>query len=154
MNGVPSAIAILIDFNMTNKSYYAIVEQRKDDEYRNSYDPSNRIFEITKYKSLFFARGFTGVYCWLDGYGYPTNRHLDVIVITNNDYDLGSRIEIKIIGIFLRTDNDNKLIAVDYSRCENEINELPMNEYKMIKGLFPIVKNGEGWSGEAAAGKK
>ena len=154
MKSINSSIAILMDFNMINKSYYAIVEQRKDDEYRNSYDPKTRKFEITKYKSLLFERGFTGIYGWLDGYGYPPNRHLDVIVITNNDYDLGTRIEVKIIGVFLRNDNDNKLIAVDCSRCENEINELSINEYNMIKELYPLVKNGEGWFGKDVAEKK
>jgi inorganic pyrophosphatase len=142
-----------MDFKMIKKSYYAIVEQRKDDEYRNNYDPKTSKFEITKYKSLLFERGFTGIYGWLDGYGYPPNRHLDVIVITSNDYDLGSRIEVKIIGVFLRNDNDNKLIAVDFSRCENEIDELPINEYDMIKGIYPSVKNGEGWFGKEVAEK-
>jgi inorganic pyrophosphatase len=139
---------------MINKSYYAIVEQRAKDEYRNSYDPEKEKFEITKHKSLLFKRKFAGVYGWLDGYGNPPTRHLDVLVITNYDYDLGSRIEIKVIGVFLRNDNDNKLVAVDCSRCENEINELPTNEYCMIKGLYPQVDKGEGWFGREMAEKK
>ena len=140
-----------MDVAMSNKTYYAIVEQCRNDKYRNKYNPENGKFEITQYKSLLYERNLAGVYGWLDGYGYPPNRHLDVIVITNNKYELGERIEIKIIGIFLRKDNDSKLIAIESSRNENEITEIPINELQMIKALYPIMDNGEGWFGKEIA---
>jgi inorganic pyrophosphatase len=136
---------------INNQTYYAVVEQRRNDQYRNRYDPENGKFEITQYKSLLFERNLVGVYGWLDGYGYPPNRHLDVIVITNNEYELGNKIEIKIIGIFIRNDNDNKLIAIESSRNENEITEIPISEQQMINTLYPKIDNGEGWFGKEIA---
>jgi len=139
--------------NMSDKTYYAIVEQCRNDEYRNKYKPETNAFERTTLKSLLFERKFDGVYGWLDGYDYPPNRHLDIMVITKNEYNLGDRIKIKIIGIFKRNDNDNKLIAVEYGRNENEINELSESDQIMIKRLYPIIKNGEGWLGKEVAEK-
>ena len=142
-----------MDIAMNNKFYYAIVEQRRNDKYRNKYDPEKGKFEITQYKSLLFERNLAGIYGWLDGYGFPPNRHLDVIVITNNEYELGNKIEIKIIGIFLRKDNDSKLIAIESSRPENDLMEIPINEQQMIKALYPVIDDGEGWFGKEIAYK-
>jgi len=142
-----------MDIAMNNKFYYAIVEQRRNDKYRNKYDPEKGKFEITQYKSLLFERNLAGIYGWLDGYGFPPNRHLYVIVITNNEYELGNKIEIKIIGIFLRKDNDSKLIAIESSRPENDLMEIPINEQQMIKALYPVIDDGEGWFGKEIAYK-
>ena len=136
---------------MEKCDYHIVVEQRRDDEYRNNYDPKRNTFEKTEFKSLLFERKLNGVYGWVDGYGNPPNKHLDVILITNNQYSLGDKIPIKMIGVFIRKDNDNKLIAIEDTRIENDIIDLPIEEQKMIKALYPIIKNGEGWFGKEAA---
>ena len=136
---------------MSNNAYYVIVEQRRNDRFRNEYNPKTNTFEQTESKSLFFEREFSGLYGWLDGYGNPPNKHLDVIVSTNNEYELGDKIKIKIIGVFLRNDKDNKLIGIEQTRYEDELEELPINELNMIKKVYPIIKEKEGWFGKEIA---
>ena len=74
-----------------------------------------------------------------------------MIVSTNNEYELGDKIRIKIIGVFLRNDKDNKLIGIEQTRYENELEELPINELSMIKKVYPIIKEKEGWFGKEIA---
>ena len=56
---------------MSNNTYYVIVEQRRNDRFRNRYNPKTNTFEQTEFKNLFFEREFSGLYGWLDGYGNP-----------------------------------------------------------------------------------
>lgn len=58
---------------------WVIVEQPRDEPDRFGYDPVSQSFYRTPYKSLLFARGFSGVYGWIGGSGIPPDLHYDVI---------------------------------------------------------------------------
>lgn len=131
--------------------FQTIVEQTIDDVYRNQYNEKTGNFVKTNFKSLLYERGFLGTYGWLIGFGSPPRKHLDVLTITNNNRTLGSIFNIKIIGIFLRNDNDHKLIGIEENRIENDFLELPENERKMLSKIYPNIKNGEGWFGKLKA---
>jgi len=131
--------------------YQTIVEQRKTDEYRNKYNPNTGIFDKTEFKSLLFQRGFTGIYGWIIGYGSPPGKHLDIMTLTETDYELGTIIDIKIIGVFIRKDKDNKFVGVETNRKENDFNELSLEDRNTLMNLYPIIKNGEGWFGNDKA---
>lgn len=133
--------------------YKTMVEQKRNDEFRNEYNQSTGKFSKTEFKSLLFQRGFTGIYGWIIGYGSPPEKHLDILTITQNDYELGSIIEIKIIGVFIRNDKDNKFIGIEINRTEKDFNDLPFEDRNMLMKLYPVIKNGEGWFGYTTAAK-
>jgi len=127
----------------------AIIEQRNDDEYRNKY--KDNMFIKTEYKSILFQRGFIGVYGWIDGYGFPPNKHLDIMIITESNYNLGESIEVKVIGVFIRNDEDHKIIGIESDRIEENWIELPIEEKEMIMNIYPNIREGEGWHGKEKA---
>lgn len=71
--------------------------------------------------------------------------------MTDNEYDLGNEVKIKIIGVFMRNDGDHKFIAVEENRDINDFNELSKNEIDALTKLFPNVGVGEGWFGKEIA---
>jgi len=131
--------------------FQTIVEQRRNDEYRNKYDVETGLFHKTEYKSLLFQRNYKGIYGWLKGYGSPPDHHLDVFTLTNRDFELGSIIDVKVIGVFIRNDGDNKFIAVEITRKENDIADLSKDEQLMLFNIYPNVREGEGWYGQIRA---
>lgn len=55
--------------------------------------------------------------------GTPPCKHLDVIVMTDKEYEPGDEDRIKIIGVFKRNDGDHKLVGVLEDRDMNDISE-------------------------------
>lgn len=55
------------------------------------------------------------------------NDELDVLIITDNDFDLGSIVEINVVGALVMEDEkgmDEKIIAVSKNNNPNNINDL------------------------------
>ncbi len=125
-----------------------IVEQEKNSEYRNKYNQTENTFIKTEYKFLLTDRGLIGVYGWIEGYGKPPEKHLDIIHITEKDYQLGQVINSKIVGCFKRNDSDHKVIGIEVNRDEKDLFELKDREIKMLKQLYPEIREGEGWIGK------
>ena len=133
--------------------YHIIIEQTKEFKNRMEYDETNKIFYESEYGSLMNARGVTFPYGWIDESGNPPNSHLDVFLVSKEDYKLGEKVEIKIVGCFMRADGDNKLVGVLPQRTENDLFELPENEFSELKKLYPVINENEGWVGKDIAEK-
>lgn len=122
-----------------------VVEQLGSQEYRMRYDEKRNTFIQTRQKYLGFVRHFQGIYGWIVGYGTPPAKHLDVLVPTGRRYSLGEVVPIRIVGCFKRNDNDNKFVGVGSDRQETTLNELPAFELKMLKAMYPDIRDGEAW---------
>ncbi|MCM1988591.1 inorganic diphosphatase [Oceanirhabdus seepicola] len=127
------------------------VEQTQKYEKRIKYIPEGDYFIETNSGSLMYERGFDGVYGWIEGYGSPPEKHLDIYVVTQKQLSLGDRIQAKVIGCFLRNDGDNKIIAIEEERKEKDISELEYKEMSMLRGLYPRIGENEGWFGKEKA---
>lgn len=127
------------------------VEQTPKYEKRMKYIPEGDYFIETNSSSLMYVRGFDGVYGWIEGYGNPPGKHLDIYVITKKQVSLGDRVKVKVIGCFLRNDGDNKIIAIDEERKEEDIRELESKEMSKLSGLYPRIGEKEGWFGREKA---
>lgn len=114
--------------------------------------PAGERFRM-KYKniSLIHAKGFKGVYGWVDGYGHPPQPHKDVFLLTDTVYSIGQIVEGRIVGCFIRNDGDNKIICIEPNRFEVDIEQLRLDEVSMIKNLYPRVAESEGWFGKEKA---
>lgn len=122
-----------------------MVEQLGSQKYRMRYNATHGTFIETDQRFLGYARGFVGIYGWIVGYGTPPREHLDVIVPTGTRYSLGDGVPIRIIGCFMRNDNDHKFVGVELHRMENTLCELPDEDSQMLRRLYPKVRNGEAW---------
>ena len=71
--------------------------------------------------------------------------------MTENDYELGDEVPIKVIGLFKRSDFDHKYIVVEYDRDINDYLELAYSEKEELNRLYPRVGEGEGWFGKQEA---
>ena len=85
-----------------------IIEQTYDCPNRMKYNPDTNTFSELNYTSLLRERGVTFPYGWLKDSGTPPAEHLDVILMTREQYNLGDELPIRIIGVFKRYDNDHK----------------------------------------------
>lgn len=131
--------------------YTAIIEQTKKHKMRMVYDPETKTFNESGFESLFYARKCDFPYGWIKGFGTPPEDHLDVIVITEKDYELGQEVMVNIIGIFKRNDGDHKLVAVPESSSYSDISDLSKEDRQSLQALYPKLAEGEGWYGKAFA---
>jgi hypothetical protein len=122
-----------------------IVEQLGSQEYRMRYDGARDVFVQTRHRYLGHERGFKGIYGWIDGYGVPPGKHLDVMVPTNRGYSLGKSVPIQIVGCFKRGDADHKFIGVEANRQERTLSELPESEREMLHSIYPETREGDAW---------
>lgn len=129
--------------------HIAIIEQTKKYKMRMVYDPVSKTFNESDAVSLFYARKCPFPYGWIKGFGTPPEDHLDVIIVTENNYQLGQEVKVKIIGIFRRNDGDHKLLVVPESSTYNDINDLKPYELQTLQALYPKLAEGEGWLGKA-----
>lgn len=121
------------------------VEQTNDYKNRVKYYPNDDSFKETEWGSIMYLRGFKGVYGWIEGMGTPPEKHLDIFLITDKKYSLGDRESVKVIGCFVRADEDHKIIAV-HEECDVEnISELSEEKSEMLKALYPQIGEGDGW---------
>ncbi len=130
-----------------------VIEQTNDYPKRMKYDPDTKTFYETEWDCLSYVRGVTFPYGWLKDSGTPPAEHLDVILISRGDCNLGDELPIRIIGVFKRHDHDHKLVAVHVERHEVDIAELPDDEKTELYKLYPRIDAdaGEGWFGAEIA---
>lgn len=131
--------------------FHVVIEQTKDYEMRMVYDYEQDSFSETNCKSLPFARHFPYPYGWLKESGTPPGDHLDAILISSKSYELGDVEEVKIIGCFVRSDGDHKLVCVLPDRPEADFADLPQDEKNALNRLYPSMSEGEGWFGAGKA---
>lgn len=130
---------------------HMIVEQTAEYPMRMKYIPETNEFVPTDRKSLSAERGFSRPYGWIKESGTPPLPHWDCILMTENIYALGEEVEIKVIGVFQRSDRDHKYIAVESSKDISDISELSELEMEELHRLYPRVGEGEGWFGKDRA---
>ena len=130
---------------------HMVIEQTYQYPMRMEYNHETGKFIESEYKSLQYVRNFTKPYGWIKESGYPPFPHWDCILMTNAEYDLGDEVEIRVIGVFKRTDFDHKYVVVENSRDINDIAELTNDEMDELKKLYPRISEGEGWYGKEVA---
>lgn len=128
-----------------------IVEQTKYYPYRMEYDPKEKKFTCTENESLMHRRQFDYPYGWIKESGTPPEPHCDCMLMSEDDFQLGDEIDIKIIGVFKRNDGDHKYIVVQEKRNIEDISELSKQELDALKKLYPRMGAGEGWFGKREA---
>lgn len=127
--------------------FHIVIEQTCEYKNRMEFSQTNNSFYETEYTSLAYTRKFPYPYGWIKESGTPPGPHLDVILISSDNYKLGDEIAVKIIGCFVRNDGDNKLIALPLKRLEEDFLELSTVEKNALSRLYPRVDEGEGWYG-------
>ena len=130
---------------------HMIVEQTIKYPMRMIYDPDNKSFTPSEYKSLSYKRNFTKPYGWIKESGTPPDRHWDCILMTDKEYDLGDEVEIKVIGVFKRADLDHKYIVIESTRNIEDYDDLSVEEKTELSRLYPNIREGEGWFGKKVA---
>lgn len=130
---------------------HMIVEQTYKYPMRMEYNQETGKFTECEYKSLQYERNFTKPYGWIKESGTPPLPHWDCILMTEKEYELGDEVEIKIIGVFQRSDFDHKYVVVEASREIEDIMELAETEWEELHRLYPRIREGEGWFGKEVA---
>lgn len=130
-----------------------IIEQTRHYKNRIEYNPTNNSFTETNQLSLFYARECPYPYGWIKESGSPPGYHEDVILISELEHGLGDQLEIKLIGIFKRTDGDHKLVAVPIDSEVEDLFQLSELALNYLKRLYPRIDEGEGWFGREAIHK-
>ncbi|OJV64951.1 MAG: hypothetical protein BGO41_15295 [Clostridiales bacterium 38-18] len=134
--------------------YTIIIEQTKAYKKRVKYIPESHTFSETEYDSLMYMRNFPFPYGWIKETGTPPQKHLDVILISDEDYELGDEKGIKLIGVFIREDGDHKLISVlNENKKVKDLSDLTKSELNQLYSLYPKVLENEGWYGKEKADK-
>jgi 2,3-bisphosphoglycerate-dependent phosphoglycerate mutase len=131
--------------HLLDLSYKMVIEQRPQDEKRMVYDPQNKTFRPSPRLSLFYVRDVRCHYGWLHGFSHPPSHHLDVILVGEEEHALGALVDIKIIGVFIRRDQDHKLLAVKKSSQVKTLKDLNEDQKEKLYKLYPVLEKGEGW---------
>lgn len=132
--------------------YTIIIEQTKAYKKRLKYNPTNHTFVETDFDSLMYIRNFPYPYGWIKETGSPPQSHLDVFLISDEDYELGVEKAIKLIGVFIRDDGDHKLISVlEENKKVKDLSDLTIDELNKLHNLYPEVSKNEGWYGKEKA---
>ncbi len=126
---------------------HMIIEQTSRYPMRMQYDPHTRTFSATEYQDLGHARGVVSAYGWLEGCGTPPGHHLDIFLSTDTPerFELGQPVAVRVIGVFVRNDGDDKLVGVEIDRPERRFEELPESERQNLMRMYPRIDPGEGW---------
>lgn len=133
--------------------YTAVIEQTFAYPKRMRYIPATGTFVEKEQDSLSFIRDFHQPSGWIKESGTPPCEHLDVIVMTDRQHELGDEVQVKIVGVFCRNDGDHKLIAVTADRAVDDISGLTEAEIADLHRLYTRVDKGEGWFGRERAGQ-
>jgi hypothetical protein len=129
-----------------------IVEIIPNISYRWVYSPENDSFIEKAYDHCFIGdKTLKGIYGWVDGYGAPPKPHNDVLLISDYKFSLGDITQGKLIGVFISSDGDHKLICIHPSREENDLSDLPEWERNMLLNIYPGKYKGDAWLGRDIA---
>lgn len=115
--------------------YTVKIEQTFAYPKRMKYVPKTDTFIEKDCDSLSYVRNVPQPYGWIKESGTPPCEHLDVIVMTDKEYEFGDEDRIKIIGVFCRNDGDNKLVGVLCDRDINDFSELSDTERFRFDGV-------------------
>lgn len=138
---------------MDDLVFTARIEQTDDYPERMKYFAETDTFRSKGTPSLSKWRGVSEPYGWIVESGTPPCPHLDVIIMTDKHYELGAFEKVRVIGVFLRNDGDNKYVGVPVDRDITELSQLTDKEKEDLHRLYPHEAEGEGWFGrEMAAG--
>ncbi len=96
--------------------FTVIIEQTNQYPKRMKYIPETDSFIEKDCPSLSYVRDFQQPYGWIKESGTPPDPHLDAIVMTEEDYELGDEVPVTVIGVFVRGDGDHKLVTVHKDR--------------------------------------
>jgi inorganic pyrophosphatase len=127
------------------------IEQTPDSEFRTEYDPTTDEFRTTAYRCRSFEYGCEGYYGWLVDTGTPPEPHLDMLLLSDEKYNIGDIVMCKIIGYFRRNDADHKLLGIEPSSTINDISELQPEVLKSLQRLYSGKYEGEAWIGRKGA---
>ena len=130
---------------------HMIVEQTYKYPMRMQYHPETNTFTEGEHQSLQYVRNFTKPYGWIKESGTPPKPHWDCILMSDRDAELGDEIEIKVIGVFKRSDFDHKYVVAEVSREITDISQLSEAETEELHRLYPRIREGEGWFGREEA---
>lgn len=131
--------------------YTAVIEQTYKYENRMKYIASSNAYVRKEGISLSYLRDVRQPYGWLKESGTPPCPHLDVIIMTNKQYELGDEEKVRIIGVFCRNDGDHKLVGVLPERGIEDFSQLTDWEKADMHRLYPREDLGEGWFGHERA---
>ena len=131
--------------------YTAKIEQTFKYKKRMRYLPATDSFEEKDVPSRAAERDFVYPSGWLKESGTPPCEHLDVIVMTEKPCRLGDEFSVRVVGVFVRSDGDCKLAAVETDRDVSDLSELPDNEREALERLYRPLFKGEGWFGKEQA---
>lgn len=131
--------------------YTAKIEQTFSYPKRMKYIPRTDSFVEKDCDSLSYIRGVRQPYGWLVESGMPPCDHLDVILMTDKEYELGDTERVRIIGVFCRNDGDHKLVGVPLDRDIEDFSQLSDSEKEDMHRLYPREDVGEGWFGKDRA---
>lgn len=127
---------------------YAVkIEQTYHYPNRMKYISQTDSFIEKPVESLSHIRNVRQPYGWIKESGTPPCDHLDVIVMTDKEYELGDEDQVKIIGVFKRNDGDHKLVGVLEDRDIRDLSELTEAEKEDLHRFYPREDPGEGWFG-------
>ncbi len=125
--------------------YTAKIEQTFAYPKRMKYIAKTDSFIEKDCDSLSYVRNVRQPYGWIKESGTPPCAHLDVIIMTNKEYELGDEERVKIIGVFCRNDGDHKLVGVLEGSGISDFSELTDKEKDDLHRLYPKEAPGEGW---------
>ncbi len=131
--------------------FTAKIEQTFAYPKRMKYIASTDSFIEKDCDSLSYLRNVHQPYGWIKESGTPPCEHLDVIIMTDKEYALGDEERVKIIGVFCRSDGDNKLVGVPLCRSIDDFSQLSDAEKNDMHRLYPREEKGEGWFGREKA---
>lgn len=125
--------------------YTAIIEQTRKYRKRMKYIAVTNSFIEKDCDSLGHARNVYQPYGWIKESGTPPMPHLDVIIMTEREFELGDEVPVTIIGVFWRADGDHKLVGVLPDRKISDISRLAGEEIDALNRLYGTF-DGEKWS--------
>ena len=130
---------------------HMVIEQTSKYPMRMQYDPDTGRFLESDHRSLAAVRGFTKPYGWIKESGTPPEPHWDCILMSDNCFDLGEVVEVRVIGLFKRNDFDHKYVVVECGRDAYDLQDLSQSELDELHRLYPKIRDGEGWFGKETA---
>lgn len=74
-------------------------------------------------------------------HGVEEKDHVDAIIFSNARYKTGDEVEVEIIGLLERDDNDDKIISVDNTMPYRNFLEVPEDERRLILSYFGYGHN-------------
>lgn len=127
------------------------IEQTYHQPNRMKYIAQTDSFIEKNVKSLSYERNVRQPYGWIKESGTPPCEHLDIYIMTDEEYRLGDEVRVKVIGVFRRNDGDHKLVGVLEDREIEDFSQLTEAEKGDLHRLYPREDPGEGWFGRQCA---